>query len=185
MSLFSSKREKSLWLWALAAVIALYSTLGLAGALAGRLLEGGLLQYFFIFGAVLVFSAILTQGMAVRPGGMEIAVSLGLAAAFLLALTRLGFPPVERTHLIEYAVVAVLTHEALKERTDNGRRVPSPGILAFLLTAILGWIDEGIQFLLPNRVYDIRDFGFNAMAALMAITASVILTWVRARFGRS
>jgi len=38
MSLFSSKREKRLWLWALAAVIALYSTLGLAGALAGRLL---------------------------------------------------------------------------------------------------------------------------------------------------
>lgn len=81
--------------------------------------------------------------------------------------------------------MAVLTHEALKERTDNGRRVPSPGILAFLLAAILGWIDEGIQFLLPNRVYDIRDVGFNALAALMAIAASVILTWVRARFGRS
>ena len=47
------------------------------------------------------------------------------------------------------------------------------------MTALLGWIDEGIQFLLPNRVYDIIDVGFNALAGLMAVVAMLVLGWAR------
>ena len=39
-----------------------------------------------------------------------------------------------------------------------------------------GWLDEGIQALLPNRVDDIRDVGFNALAGLMAITARLAIS---------
>ncbi len=49
----------------------------------------------------------------------------------------------------------------------------------------LGWIDEGIQSLLPNRVYDMRDVGVNAIAALMTIVGSMTLQWVCKRIGRS
>ena len=41
MSLFTSDRERRLWLWTLAVVVAIYSTLGLAGTLAGALREQG------------------------------------------------------------------------------------------------------------------------------------------------
>jgi hypothetical protein len=35
--------------------------------------------------------------------------------------------------------------------------------------------------ILPNRVYDLRDVGFNAFAGLMAIAASLALAWARRR----
>ena len=55
----------------------------------------------------------------------------------------------ERTHLIEYGVVAVFIHEALTERASHGRRVPLPAALAVLGTALVGTLDEGIQAFLP------------------------------------
>jgi VanZ family protein len=63
----------------------------------------------------------------------------------------------------------------------NNRRVPTPAVLAIGVTALIGWLDEGIQALLPNRFYDIQDVGFNALAALMAIVASLALEWARGR----
>ena len=41
MALFVTVRERRLWLWALAAAVAIYSTLGLTGTLARRTSEGG------------------------------------------------------------------------------------------------------------------------------------------------
>ena len=57
----------------------------------------------------------------------------------------------------------------------------SPALVAVLLTAAFGWIDEGIQALLPSRVYDLRDVAFNAIAGLMTVTAMVALTWAEQR----
>jgi VanZ family protein len=53
-----------------------------------------------------------------------------------------------------------------------------------VVTALLGWLDEGIQAVLPNRVYDIRDVGVNALAGLLAIAASLVLEWARGRGSR-
>ncbi len=47
MALFSSDRERRLWLWTLAVVMAIYSTLGLARTLAEALREHGLLGASF------------------------------------------------------------------------------------------------------------------------------------------
>ena len=49
------------------------------------------------------------------------------------------------------------------------------------MTALLGWLDEGIQALLPNRVYDAFDVFVNALSALMAIAASLAIAWARRR----
>lgn len=54
-----------------------------------------------------------------------------------------------------------------------------PAFYAFLLTTAAGWIDEGIQYFLPNRYYDLRDVGFNATAGFLAIAAVGCLRWVR------
>ena len=51
------------------------------------------------------------------------------------------------------------------------------------MTALLSWLDEGIQASLPNRVYDVRDVGFNALAGLVAIAASLALARSRRRRG--
>ena len=178
MSLFTSRRERRLWLWTLLVVAAIYSTLGLARPLAGALRELGLLGALFMLGMILVGAAILTQGLKTRPGGAEICVALGVAAVYLLLFARIATPE-ERTHLIEYGVVAVFIYEALTERVSHGRRVPVPALLAVLAASLVGVLDENIQALLPNRAYDIRDVLFNVLAALMAVAASAALAWAR------
>ena len=129
MALFSSKRERRLWLWTLAVVVAIYSTLGLAQSLVGALREHGLYYLaldvtlvLFVLGMILVMATVITQGLKTRPGGAEIVVALGVTVAYLLVFTRMAIPT-ERSHLIEYGVLSVLIHEALVERASQGRRV--------------------------------------------------------------
>ena len=182
MSLFASARERRLWLWTLAVVVAIYTTLGLTGTLAGALREYGLLDasilglfIMFLFGAT-----IFTRGISVRPRVAEIAVMLGVTAVYLLLFLRTVLPE-ERTHLMEYGVLGVLIHEALAERASQGRRVPLPPLFAVVATAVLGVLDECIQRLLPNRVFDPVDILFNLLAGTLSIGAVVLLAWARRR----
>ena len=181
MALFSSRRERRLWLWTLAVLMAIYATLGLAPMLAEVLRERGWLPAAVACGLVLVGMTIVTQGLQVRPGGVEIAVGLGIAAAYLLMVARLMAGQEERTHLMEYGVVGVFVYEALVERARQGRRVPLPPLIAVLATAALGLLDEGIQAVLPNRVFDPRDILFNVLAGTTAVGACVALGWLRRR----
>jgi hypothetical protein len=159
-------------------VLAIYATLGLARTLAGALGDSGLDVVLFVLGVVLVGAAIVTRGLNARPGGIEIAVALGVAAAYLMVFVRMAIPTV-RTHLIEYGVVGALIHEALTERASNGRTVPVAPLLAVLATSLIGMIDEFIQAFLPSRVFDPRDILFNALAGAMAVGASIALSWAR------
>ncbi len=123
----------------------------------------------------------MTHGLRVRPRRAEIAVWLGISGVYLLLFLRIAVGA-ERGHLFEYSVVAILLHMTLIERKDNGRRVRVPAMFAIFVTSLLGFADEAIQALIPSRVYDIRDVGFNAMAACSAIGGALVLTWVRKRF---
>ncbi len=165
-------------------MVAIYSTLGLAGTLAQVLRERNQLDDTFFLCFLLVVAAIAGSGLMRRPGRLEIWVAVGVIAVYATVLMRMQVGPEERTHLFEYGLVAVLIYQALAERVRNGRRVPIPAVLTVVVTALLGWLDEGIQWLLPNRVYDIRDVGFNALAGLMAIVASLALAWARGRVWR-
>ena len=177
---FTSVRERRLWGWTLAAVAAIYSTLGLASTLAGVLGESSLGPGLFVLSCLLVLVAVVTQGLGTRPGGAEIGVALGIAAVYLLVFTRMSIPA-ERSHLIEYGVVALLAREALVERASQGKRVPAPALLAVLLTVPVSVLDEGIQLFLPSRVFDPVDMLFNGVAAVMAVLSASALAWARKR----
>ena len=184
MPLFASGRERRLWLWTLAVVVAIYATIGFGSTVAGVLREGGLLEASLFLGAMcLVGATVVAQGLRARPGGIEVAVALGVAVVYLLVLMRVA-SPVERSHLIEYSVLAVFLYEALTERASHGRRVPLPALLAVVATALVGAVDEVIQLFVPSRVFDPVDIVFNALAAVMAVAASAALGWARRRRGR-
>ena len=179
-SAFTSQRERRLWGWALASVAAIYSTLGLATTLAGVLGESGLGPALFVLSCLLIVAAAVTQGLKTQAGRAEIGVALGITAVYLLVFARMSIPT-ERSHLVEYGVVALFVHEALAERASQGQRVPAPALLAVLLTVPVGLVDECIQLFLPSRVFDPVDMLFNALAAVMAVTARSALAWARAR----
>jgi hypothetical protein len=174
MSLFTSDRERRLWLWTLTVMVAIYSTLGPARTLVDALRERNLLRLSFVLVLLTVVVVIAGRWVKKRPGWGEIGVALGVAFAYLVAFVRIGSPE-ERTHLIEYGIVAVLIHQALQERVRNGRRVPAPAALTVAVTALLGLVDEGIQAMLPSRVFDVRDVFFNALAGFMAIVARLAM----------
>ena len=157
----------------------MWTTLGLAGVLAERLEPTGLPAAAFGLAFLCVIAAIVGHGIALRPSIRQAWALVGIVAAYAMVFVRLGV--VERTHLFEYGIVGILVHAALLERVANGGRVRWPALTAALAAAALGWIDEGIQAFLPNRAYDLRDVGFNALAGAMAVTATVVLRWASMR----
>ncbi len=180
MSPFSSGRERTLWILTGIVVLGVFSTLGLARTLADELQRRGLFDALFGIAAVLVLVAIIVSGLSTRPRGVEAAAALGIVAVYLLIFTRMAIPE-ERTHLLEYGVVALLIHAALAERSRNQRGVTAPGLVAVGVASMIGVVDELIQLVLPDRVFDVRDIAFNILAAAMAIGASRALAWVRSR----
>ena len=177
-TLFTSKREKRLWFWTLVVVIAIFSTLGLARTLAKTLGDSGFGEVLFVLCCLLVLATILTQGLKAKPSGAEIGVAFGVAAAYALVFARMSVAA-ERTHLVEYGVVAVFIYEALLERRQQGRLVKMPGLTAIVATSLIGFADECIQAAIPSRVFDPLDILFNFVAAVMAVATVAALHWAR------
>lgn len=178
MAWCSSARERRLWIVILVLVTTIYSTLWLTQKLAAFLAGSGLDVAGFLLSMFLIAVAVAILALRVRPGGIEIGVMIGIAAVYVMVLVRLSLA--ERTHLIEYGIIAALIHEVLIERRNNGRTVPVPALLAIVLATLIGTVDELIQKLLPNRYFHTEDILFNALAATMAVGARVVLGWVRA-----
>ena len=173
--LFTSTRERRLWIWTLVVVAAIYSTLGLARSLADWVEQRDLLVWAFVLGMVLVGVSIIALSLQRWPRTTEVAVALGVGAVMLMTIQRTGMD-VERSHLFEYAIVAIFVYAALAERDRNGRRlVGPPALVAIVVATTIGVLDEAIQAILPFRVFDPVDMLFNALAVIAAVLASVAI----------
>lgn len=185
MPLFSSTRERWLWLWTLAVLAGIASSLWVGGQLAEALrdleaLEEALSAGLFLLGMLLVGATAALQGVWARPGRLELAVGAGIVAVYLLVFLRIAVLE-ERSHLIEYGVLGVFAYAALAERARQGRRVPLPAVIAIAGTSAVGLLDECLQLAVPSRVFDPWDILFNVLAAALAVGASVALGWARRR----
>ena len=180
---FTSNREKRLWIWVLVIVIGIYSLIFIGRPLSGYLRERDMLTNAFWVAIWLTLGTVIWHGWKRKIGKIEIGVWLGVAAVYLLLLLRMAVPE-ERSHLIEYSVLAVFVHEALKERGSNGAKVWQPAWLAILITVGIGLLDEIIQLFVPGRVLDPMDMLFNSGAAIMAILASNSIRWARNKISK-
>jgi hypothetical protein len=93
------------------------------------------------------------------------------ASLFLRIISSLEIVQ-ERLHLVQYAVLAGVLEAALRERwtVASGAAARAwwrPAVAAACATALVGWADEGVQALTPERVYDLRDVGLNALAGVL------------------
>ncbi len=174
---YHSTREKRLWLWALLIVLAIFTSLFIGQPLQEQLRSQNLQAGLFLLGMALVGGTILVHGIRFRPGRVELTVLIGVVAVGFMLFFRLGAP--ERSHMIEYSVLAVFVHGALVERL--GPQAVKSAILAFFVTFIIGVIDETVQMVIPHRVFDFEDIVFNGIVIGVAIIASMVLHWIRRR----
>ncbi|MCP4974988.1 MAG: VanZ family protein [Maribacter sp.] len=177
MPLFTSKREKQLWLWAFVVFFGIFSTLFFGQPLAKLFSSQDVRAVIFVIVMLLVGTTILIHAIKTKPSKMELTILVGIIAVYTMFILRLGMP--ERSHLMEYSVLAIFIHKAILERKNQGKHISMPALIALVISFTIGVIDECIQILLPNRYFDPEDIVFNGMAAAMAIGSSVIINWVR------
>lgn len=95
----------------------------------------------------------------------------GLLGVLILLVFRLDAP--ERTHLIEYAALAICIHKALQERFSY--RLWDPAVRAVVLAGGIGFLDEAIQAPLPNRSFAWEDIWFNLSTVTLTVGSHVLL----------
>lgn len=163
-----NRTERALWLGVALVVAAIACGAVGAGTLVGRLGSEAVVGIAFTIGFALSILAVV--GVTFSGGRVrELWTGIGVAAVLLMIPVRSGVPALDRTHLFEYGVLATLIYSALRERASRTGRSRLPAIWAIGAGTLIGWLDETLQRFLPDRVYDLRDVGVNALAALVAV----------------
>ena len=198
---FHSHREKLLWTAAGGFLAAIYAVLYPMPTVVDFLRDRHLLRATVVVAFVAAGALVAAAARRTRPGWREI-LAVGLfAPVYAFILVRMERAE-EAFHFLEYGLIGALIYSALVERRrakEAGRAAPDPAarpaggglrrrlaplataVAAALLTTAAGWLDEGIQYLLPNRYYDLRDVAFNAAAGAVAIAALALRAWARRR----
>ncbi|MEA3369341.1 MAG: VanZ family protein [Candidatus Ratteibacteria bacterium] len=106
-----------------------------------------------------------------NPGPFKISAMVMLLIAGMALAWQIELP-VERIHILEYGLLGWFTGRDLMGKTKKKRGF----IFAWVLTVMVGILDEGFQRILPYRVWDVRDILFNSLGGLWGIS----LYWLKA-----
>lgn len=105
-------------------------------------------------------------------------IAFAVVAALLCVVTvlLLGLAiPEERVHFLQYGAMALLARNALARGTDGNAHAARNLLLGVALTSTLGLLEECLQGLVPQRVFDWRDVAMNAAAALTTLLLDELL----------
>ena len=137
-----------------------------ARALIDALRAASLLVLAVTGAAALLFVGLVLVGVMARRAGWlaprQVIVATALTGVTLV-LTQVLNRPEDRWHVLQYGVLGVLLWAAV--RADGLVRC----VAAILATAVCGWLDEAVQFLVPSRVYDLWDAALNATAGMVGV----------------
>ncbi len=180
----TSARERRLWWQAALVQLAIYASLAYVRGPSDWLRANNLLR--LTVGALFLAAAvvILWKVGRRRPGIREVLVLVAFGVIYLIVLLSLRQVE-ERVHFLEYGLVGGLVYSALRARRRNHLDAGEPlGLatrfaapVAIVITGLAGWGDEGIQALLPERVYELRDVALNVSAGVLVISAIVVRRW--------
>jgi hypothetical protein len=117
--------------------------------------------------AVIVVAAVVTLALLARragefrPGALPWIIAV--ATVMVLWTFSLRRSPEEAVHFLEYGVLALLLHRALRPFIPDA----SVFVAGALLGALVGTVDEVIQWISPSRFWDWRDLVLNAGAGVL------------------
>lgn len=167
MHLTEEKKARA-WAWLLASLwlTLIYSTLHIARPISEFLRSHLPFEKLAVLSIILILLSIsfFFWKSRVLNDKFSIALLLLILACYATGLSLLRFPE-EKLHFIQYGVLAFLIFRALA--FDLKKLDCYLGSL--LLTTCLGWLDEKIQDILPDRVYDELDVLLNFASALLAL----------------
>jgi VanZ family protein len=126
----------------------------------------------FLYGvaAVCVAAAAATIRVLVslrRLSFARLAVIVTVYATFVVATFSLRANPEEAVHFVEYGVLGALAYRTFG-RACADATVP---FSAFALSASVALLDEGLQWLMPGRYWELRDVGLNLAAVALVQVA--------------
>ena len=90
-----------------------------------------------------------------------------IGGVFAWYTAQLKASPEEALHFLEYGVLSLLIFRALSQRV----RDPSIYLSALLIGALIGTVDEVIQWITPRRYWDFKDVWLNTFAVLLVQSA--------------
>jgi len=156
------------WLIFFVYVAIIYSTLGVVQRIWDSLaLKYGGLPTYILYGLFGVFVVGCLSYMFFYLGKRGLKDYSFLAAAvigYICLFVILKRYASERVHTLEYGLLGYISYRAVR-----GKNALKSYTFAVLITAIIGNVDELIQFFLPNRYYDPRDAIVNALCGLLGI----------------
>lgn len=170
----SSPRNAGRWAWSAVLVwtTAIYLTIPVA-----RLIQHGVDQVlgraaflYFVWVAVAVglFAAVRALHRQTRTMSWSSLFCLGaVAAIFGLGTWHLRANPEEAMHFVQYGVLSLLLYRAFRIRHHDAGLY----VAAFLLGALIGVVDETMQWITPRRFFDFRDMGNNVAAVALVQVA--------------
>jgi hypothetical protein len=91
-------------------------------------------------------------------------VIIGIGVAYAVCISSLDLA-VERIHYLQYGVAAILALRALRLSFS----ITGAYFLAMCFVLALGAVDEAVQWVLPNRVGELRDVWINVTAGVLGL----------------
>ena len=177
----TSTQERLYWTCVGVVILAIFVSLLIKPTWVTQMGNHDVQVFLFVTGLLLTALTVVIHGFKTSANRREWALLLGVSAVYGMLLFRLGAP--ERTHLIEYSVLAIFFRMAFLEYRKR-RELKFPNLYAWVSAVTIGVLDEVMQIIVPHRTFDVEDIFFNVMAVTMAIVAALCLNWVRLRMDR-
>ncbi len=102
-----------------------------------------------------------------------------IACVYIFFTLRLWKRPEEAIHFLEYGLLGILLFGALRYHVDD----KSLYLTAFLIGALVGIFDEALQWMIPRRIWDVRDIGLNSLSC--GLSQIAIWKGIRPKFASS
>jgi len=167
--------ERRFWSAAVALLLVIWGSAYFIQFALDALRERNLLRVAIAVAALVAAAVVVVPMARRRASAREWAALIAIGLVYAAVASQLGIVQ-ERVHLIEYGAVAWLFRGALAARAVAA---PLAWGGAFGLASLGGLVDEAIQGWLPNRHWDLRDVGLNALSAALALGACALLEAAR------
>jgi hypothetical protein len=137
------------------------------------------IQKFFVihfgesfFGYLVLSSIVVALGVSIfwikRFSNLKLSVSnylwlIGVAGVYIYYTVKLWEMPEETVHFLEYGVLSYFTYKALRHHVNDNTIYLS----ALMIVLFIGTLDEMVQWMVPERYWDIRDVRLNFFSGLL------------------